>query len=281
MVADSKDFVPNRQILLKVMQIIFEIASCPWKDDWKEQMPDDDTQTSHHSLTSPSTRLFIESKNSDLVLRCMLLRKKYGGMACDMGMIDDFVRLWGYRFLQRQLEIPLHPGIVTLRFPNLGGSSSLSFQQTAIYWDQVPSMVYARSSEQSLASVRPIVTQQLYSLRVHDITPSGIDFHCSNVLESLCTNASFNKKLLELQPRVNATKEGILETLKQCMWEYCSGVNHRRYFNEKSSVSSNDNGDQESYLRSFWKSEAEPTVNTFVRRYIATRMSNKLFADRM
>ena len=75
----KKDFVPNLTLVVRVMQIVFEVASCPWKDSTNA------FNDSKNEITSSCTRnILCEGKGFDtceIFLRSMFLRKKYGGMA--------------------------------------------------------------------------------------------------------------------------------------------------------------------------------------------------------
>jgi len=83
MIADSKDFVPPIALVVKVMQIIFEVASCPWKDN-SDIVPHNSTITSPRDgrlVSQPDyLSLICQDEACGLLLRSMVLRKKYGGM---------------------------------------------------------------------------------------------------------------------------------------------------------------------------------------------------------
>jgi hypothetical protein len=67
---------------MKMMRIVFEVASCSWKDDLV-----DGTYNDQEGDSKPNFDISLDSAESSLgdketlILRSIILRKQYGGMA--------------------------------------------------------------------------------------------------------------------------------------------------------------------------------------------------------
>jgi len=238
------------------LQIVFEIASCPWKDGFDHECDGDKTSYGLHA--SSGVELFRGDvvDQCDIMLRCMILRKKYGGMTCDKEMIDGFVSLWCNRYRSSKVE----PDVVTRCFPA---------STKEVIWKEVPDLMH--SFNNVLAVLGPLLNSQLPSLTMHDISPSGIDFHCSNVIDMLVRDTSFSSKLyILLGPSASNAKDEVMKILKTMMWDYSSGVNHRRAFDHRKNESVKTLGTN---FKAFWEEEAQPLVNTFTSAYISARLA--------
>lgn len=64
-------------------------------------------------------------------------------------------------------------------------------------------------------------------LREVDITLSGIDFHCSNMLQLVLANDNVYSALLEKC----RDKESVISYLQNAIWKYRSSINSRPYLN--------------------------------------------------
>ena len=64
MIADSKGFVPSKELIVKVLQVVFEMASCPWQDSTiqdsvhPEDCKDRDNDSDINNITSFSLASF-------------------------------------------------------------------------------------------------------------------------------------------------------------------------------------------------------------------------------
>lgn len=203
----------------EVFRIIFEIASCPWKDSCE------DTE----NRANPSCSLVCSSvgevkmnlvlpEQCDLMIRSMILRKKYGGMACDKRMLDSFVSVWEDRYQKSTVDSD------TLKrcFPN----------STDIQWKDVPFLFHA-SGRNMVHLLDKLLSTQLLRLTIHDVCAAGIDFHCTSVMDFLTKdpNSSLITKLCKHLGSDSNDKIG--STLQRIMWDYSSGINKRRSFSVK------------------------------------------------
>jgi len=151
----------------------------------------------------------------------------------------------------------------------------------------------------------------LTCLRRSDITPEGVDFHCSSILESTilcdpklvgecCDALRAINHLLRGQPCPPAgTAAGAATTtntttttnpsstdsrrlwlegvLKSCMWNYSAGVNLRLPLvgcDTKGDSQGNDDG--RSFLRDFYETRIKPRAKAFSERYVNERLSKTM-----
>ena len=77
--------MPHFAIVVRVMQIIFEVASCPWKDKADAAAHGTEEMTPSFSENIPfqveDLSLICPDESCKIFVRSMFLRKQYGGMA--------------------------------------------------------------------------------------------------------------------------------------------------------------------------------------------------------
>lgn len=240
------------------MQIVFEIASCPWQDKCNHNPPE--RTLSSFSLSRLAQNDSFHSNDSEqchLILRSLVLRKKYGGMACDMKMIDQFMDSWSHRFHNRQVDTSI---VLTFlrRFPQLNND---------IHWKDVPALVHSLTS---IADLLPLLKSGFLKLELNDISASGIDFHCSNIMGTLLDRTSgFYKNLTAM---IGCKLDAEIEVIvKKMMWDYSSGKNNRRQiFDHKINTIRRPEGEEK--LKLLWDREASPLVKKFTDAYISSRL---------
>jgi len=258
MAAESKGFVPPICLISRVMQIIFEVSSCPWKDflggDISKKEYDEGPLTSLYQLNNEDETIDNECK---LVLRSILLRRQYGGMDCDLQMLDKYVKLWMGRYRE---------GVV-----HSHAEYSIFSKENAPYlWKHVPKLIHRSIREnQSSKLIPPLIINRekmFEGLVLSDIPFAGIDFHCSNILESMIlsetTRNAISSRLVETET------DRIMQVLKTCMWHFSSSVNNRRPF-------LNNNVKVEklpSKLNTLWNEILLHHVEIYVLKYITAKL---------
>ncbi|EED91786.1 predicted protein [Thalassiosira pseudonana CCMP1335] len=145
MVADSKNYAPPTSLIVRVMQIVFEMASCPRQDICIESYGDMSGMIWSFSMSTPSSQL-LPSKlrspsldNAGTVIRTMLLRAQYGGMACDVQMLNSFAKTWLKRFHEKVVPAPLASSLVSL-----DANNQASINCEVLWWD-VPRLLHSKS----------------------------------------------------------------------------------------------------------------------------------------
>ena len=77
----------------KVLQVVFEVASCPWTDHLPSLRERNCTDNNENILTALH-------HHAAVILKAMDMRASYGGMKGDMRMLENYRNCWTERFLQ-------------------------------------------------------------------------------------------------------------------------------------------------------------------------------------
>lgn len=234
MIFSSKDFQIPTFLLRRVLQIVYEIASCSYKD----------SLCAAEELEKPKL-----SDTDNLLVWAMLARARYGGMTGDVKMLQDFASEWRTRF--------------SGNFPPVSIEGVRS-------WLTLPSDIHSVAREK----VAALVPQQLDSLKFHDITLEGIDFHCTPIIDHLegdsaLFDLSHDLLLLssEKPPDVRHRKSWVLNVWKSCMWQYSAGVNRRRpLLRHQTSLA-------EPASSKIWSELLASKVAAFQKKYVQGRLS--------
>mmetsp|Transcript_17207 Transcript_17207/g.41918 ORF Transcript_17207/g.41918 Transcript_17207/m.41918 type:complete len:602 (+) Transcript_17207:63-1868(+) len=284
MVAQSKQFQPTRPMMTRLFRAVFEIASCPWRDnlDTPKGLEDDPEDI---SLTAMS-KIVIEDEmegshlpqtECDLMLRSILLRHKYGGMGGDLRMLQKCTRLWKYRFTNEKF---MNSQLAEACLPKYCVDNS-SGTTRPISWSRVPKLLHP--VERSSKSVLPLLARPLPYMKYADATPAGVDFHCSNVLDIPLYNINMQSQIQELYhggtsetPKKLSVQE-IGGILKHACWDHCSGVNYRRTFrqaltpNSSKKAADADEDKEKERIKQVWDF-ISPSVQKFSQQYLAQRL---------
>ena len=187
----------------------------------------------------------------------------------DMRMLDDFVYIWHQRFKEKRINEKI---------------ANRCFKDKPARWIDVPYLFHKDAINQSLTYVSPLIldtTRPFIALAMNDVSPSGIDFHCSNVLDFILRNddvysnlstkvSLYDGELSSLSKGIDGlvTKESLINVLKGCMWSFSSGINVRRSLSgiEKKAMKNQP-------LYELWSVDVEPHVKSFVTKYISARLS--------
>jgi hypothetical protein len=266
-------------MMQRVLQIIYEVASCQWIDPLPAASfahDDDDDGATNISLytilqdqeSSLATGDGIGHTNSNhasnLLIWSMLARASYGGMTCDVRMLNGYARQWKRRFSlhdaaiaantttqqqeqqqqqqqvkkQDQEENPMN---------EMDKAATTSDATTPTSWYSLLTNIHERARQQSRERVAALFGQQqqkqqqeeycLERLALNDTCLQGVDYHCCfGILDHLLSDLELvhlSLDLLSLSSNAlpKETKERRLhlsDIWKSCMWVYSSGVNHRR-----------------------------------------------------
>jgi hypothetical protein len=291
MIADSKGYIPSRELIVRVMQIVFEMAACPLKDSTEhsedasltKSITDrgsdniDNQPTTSFSLCSSSSDLFPTQQHEDnsrgkeceAAIRSMLLRAQYGGMKCDVDMLHDFAKLWLQRFNDKSHPIPN-----SILGTNSTNDSTLNTSD--LKWKDVPRIIHTKAREQS----EKLVTMNIFNptgvvvaLNMNDVCPAGIDFHCSPVVDHLLSRPTLYDCLCKrLKPLASSTnsdiyRDWIAGKVKQCIWNYSSGVNRRRPM-----MGSTHKSDCDNILKKVWDDILSSPFDDYVKKFVKDRL---------
>jgi len=262
-------------LLKRVFQIVFEIASCARKDQIDDEesikRQSDVKLPASLSLKTPTDELFPDTKQSsthikscEVIIRSMLLRANYGGMKCDCQMLYLYAITWLRRYQSVSVPTSLERSLSTVE----------TTLQT-ISWRDVPQLLHSKARVQSeeLITSKLICSNGIPKLTAMDVCSAGIDFHCSNVVEHLLSQRehyiAFSERLAKLKSiQVVADREWISDQLKSMIWNFSSGVNHRRLLLE--SRSSNKVNDTE--MKAVWNEEVKQPFDIYTKKFVRDRL---------
>ncbi len=247
--------------------MIFELASCARQDDPSGDEGIDKFDTpklpTHLSLKTTTLQLFPRRHPSvdscDVFIRSMLLRAQYGGMKCDVQMFHSYAVTWLKRF--RSMVVP-------------GDALALSAAESSsrpIYWWDLPRILHVKSCEKSAELVTSaFVLGGLPKLNFTDVCCAGIDFHCSGVVEHLLSR---NEVFTSLRERLAPTKEGdprawMAGQLKSMIWNYSSGINHRRLLFETDSKNM-----EAPLLKAAWENVVRSSFDSYTKKFVMDRLA--------
>lgn len=286
MIADSKGYVPSKELILRVLQVVFEIASCPWQDVIAEQSSEDysaslmkdrvesdndndDNKPTSFSLSSSSSTLFptkqhkvktMDNAFETTMIRAMLLRAQYGGMKCDVDMLHSFSKTWMQRFNGEHAV----PTTIASTCPSDAPSPSTN----DLKWKCIPSLIHAKARQRS----QSLISCGIVALTTNDVCPAGIDFHCSPVVDHLLSRPDLYSCLCErlkslLPPNCVMNRDWITSKVKMLIWNYSSGVNRRR-----SQMGSPKKSDRDSVLKQLWDDVLSSPFEDYVKKFVKDRL---------
>ena len=286
MAAHSKNFEPGVFLLTKVLCAVYEMSSCPWHDRLKESESTPIKSTdglTFDSFHKPGIHHLLE--DHDVYTWSMLLRIRYGGMGCDLQMLDSYVKVWCSRFQHHDDDDCNLPESIRKRFVHGDGGEA-----TTLRWSTFPITAHQSAARVSLARIESLLTQRLPGLELADIPPEGIDFHCSGVLDDVLSDpwlvhqcltqiGALSTSVLGLgpvPPEASEKRSWLERVLKKCMWDYSSGVNRRLPLllldDERVSIARrNDNAEQDP-LKTIWQSLILPKTRAFAENYVISRL---------
>mmetsp|Transcript_22368 Transcript_22368/g.33046 ORF Transcript_22368/g.33046 Transcript_22368/m.33046 type:complete len:491 (+) Transcript_22368:215-1687(+) len=245
MAAHSKGFSIPRDLLTKVLKIVYEVASCPWQDELQEI----------NSLQSSSdTKPSSSSPNNDLPVVCqaMKIRRSYGGMKCDMVMLERYERQWAHRYMGHQPCLP----------------EDMQERPHAKSWSNIPAAIHSSTSP-TKPQLQLLLENGLEKLEIQDVCLEGIDNHCSDVLQKVTAQLDLPKvkermKLDGIIANDCSHDDDVLSIFKQHMWDYSSGVNHRQPLFARTKKKE----DRDEIAKKFWLDVLDKPVKEFAMSYV-------------
>jgi hypothetical protein len=270
--------------------------------------------TVHSHQSNLQQQYSVVSEQNTLVY-CMFVRAEYGGMNCDVNLLRQSATTWLRRFNNDSRTIIHIPTSINTR---------LSSTVTQSMWMKLYWTVHESAMEQSRQrlgllnnneSTTDLVGLRLKCLTLQDITIEGVDFHCSPVLRHVMnlsdrqldwvdhvscmyppktTTSNVNNVNT---PSTNNLPDPLESYLKQCMWDYLSGINYRlplerlliktkpeniqqqqeqnkqpELFSEKVSCPS-----MESVRKDIWNKYFVASIRAYQLRYVQDRLSSQSY----
>ena len=248
--------------------MIFEVASCAKQDHLSSDNESNEPEASKlpvsFSLRTPTSVIFPNNSPCEVAIRAMLLRAQYGGMKCDVDMLHSYATVWVGRFQSES---------VPTSFANCLASETTTSQ--SIYWSNVPNILHAKAREKSevLVSSEFVSAGVLQKLSPTDVCSAGIDFHCSSVVEHLLSQRELYISLserLKNRDKTMVDREWMSEQLASLIWNYSSGINHRRALlmgeSESKKMDSSD-------MKNVWSSIIKVSFDCYTRKFVRDRLA--------
>lgn len=213
MVAHSKDYVLSPIMISRLLQIVYEVASCPWTDpcDVTDTTISDydgtlQLDTSRQSCVFPSSRpstlsdfvnFNVQSNSSICWVYCILLRREYGGLKHDVEMLQTYASIWHRRLhLETLNDIRLHNFISSPQSEALQTNSDAELTKNVFNeWSSLPWTIHESGMKNSVQRVPHLVIDHL---TLEDICFEGIDFHCSTILEFVLLDENYCEICLDV-----------------------------------------------------------------------------------
>lgn len=265
MVAESKGYCPCMSLVKRVLQIVFEVASCARQDATSRDDNIDksayDTLPSYLSLKSTTAQLLPNNQLNDnlceLLIRSILLRAQYGGMKCDVEMLHSFAITWLKRFQSRFVPADVLGDIVT--------------ELKVVHWCDLPRILHKISHEKSVELITSDIVCHggLTKLNFNDLCSAGIDYHCSSIIEYLLTQKDVYSCLSE-RLALSKDKEDpqvwMTDQIKFMIWNYSSAINYRRPLLEM------ENKNAATSSRAMWETVVKPLFECYTKNFIKDRL---------
>jgi len=224
---------------------------------------------------------FADDIGKITLLRSILLRGHYGGMACDILMLVRYVKEWRYRF--NEVRVPVNiSNRINERLRDDASFSKQSKTDESMNWEEVPYLLHSKSILSSAKLVSSLTMYGIQSLSLKDLSLAGIDFHCSSILEDTVLSDSVRvpRLLDELTPLIpnhlNDDERWIkgIALMKDAMWTLSAGVN-RRISITGNEFSNNIHEQRKDILQKAWKLVSDD-VEAYAKRYVTSRLSESL-----
>lgn len=253
--AVSKRYVPCAAHWAAVLRAVHVLAAVPVRDalGGPGAPPADAPQP---SLGAPPEALDVLPGREAAMVRCLLLRASFGGMAGDVAMLRAAATVWTRRFAG---AAGAPPSDVAVPPRGDGDERSAWGAYLDALFAALPRAEHAAAVDDAHALAQ---LEALPPLRMRDVPPAAIDFHCSNVVTDVLADAALPVSAMDA---LHAAGEPI-EAFKRAMWHFRSGVNVKAC---PPQCGSGGEGDErrEPRLRAAWQA-VEPLVEAHSTRFI-------------
>jgi hypothetical protein len=237
MMAYTKDYQPPSKVMIRIFQIIYEIAACQWSDpiphttiksttvtettvpsvsltslfhrDHNEMSPSPiSTTESSSSVSSSSSSCFDDGTT---FVWSLLVRAEYGGMKCDIDMLHQYAQVWMHRC--SNINPPSIPYTIIQQFVSTHTTSNgihnenrtIDTTTHRLQWCHIPTLLHQKSREQSCDRVLALCNPGVDRLLYEDICIEGIDYHCSSIITALMSDEYICDICLDLMTLAEAS----------------------------------------------------------------------------
>lgn len=157
------EYSPTEQHINMCLQIVYELATCPFKDiDIESSLALSSQEEVIPSFDEIDEELPSEEAS---LIKSILNRASFGGMVGDVAMLKRFAYIWYKRFRFNKPPVP--------SLQNNSTSSTVTFPRT-------PWLSYLFELYKSV--FKPVVYQNVGPIILKDCLTAAIDFHCSSIV---------------------------------------------------------------------------------------------------
>eukprot|EP01038_Epipyxis_sp_PR26KG_P011310 gene11310-15171_t len=281
MLAVSKKFEPPAFLVRIVIDIVRDIANCIWKDipyslikyeNVSEKCKIDNNKnsiTSSDDNNDNNNKSILAFPSSQLTLVIsLMLRASYGGMSCDILMLQKYYLLWFTRFTfdskdfnNKMIKIEINDKSITNNlsyfcddyiYQLIGQNTPDNNSKQRYFWGEylVNSCCINNcdnndsnnsnngsdhKSDKNIIICNSIdVRNNILDIQLSDVLPEGIDFHCDyQLINHILTNCKSqlnnnNINLINIKNDSTATNNNLIEAIKSAIWYYRSSTNYHK-----------------------------------------------------
>lgn len=196
MMASSKGWIPPASAIQLVLAITFKIAAVRSRDVSRPKV-------SYSSNRQPSLPALDSPSPGSTLVRALLARASFGGMAGDVSMLQASALLWGHRF-----EVP--------DWPDLSMMCGLQERQSGEWLVRISTLYSHAPQVPSMCCV-----QKLTPLANGDVPRAAMDFHVCGVIPALLASETVCARVADIERDARTFDE----LLKRTIWLHRSSIN--------------------------------------------------------
>lgn len=267
MAAIGKGYAPPRASISTLIRLAAAAAASPVRDDPSAWPPVEDEPQLAGALDglfsggggggeaeSAAAALAASNDTGALLLtRCLYFRAAYGGMPCDVKMMDAAARVWAARFAG---VAPPPPRAVKV--------DALKTAPPLTNWQEYMAATAAAAST-------PLPADPSARLTPADLPLSAVDFHVSSIADDLLLVPDIAAEAAAVAVGQGDGRENAKSALERAMWVFRSGRNARPHVEPLPPSDELAQRSERDALRPLWRVARGP-ADAWSADYIKTRM---------
>ncbi|CAB9530325.1 unknown protein [Seminavis robusta] len=284
-----------RALQLRLLRIVYEVASCPVQDHLSShQDPDDEAsspsadqgQTPINNSTKPSLSnpfLVVREVTTDIDKSTESDTNTTSKADKQNDGTDPVVtkqQPQDQQSSQKQLQLAIWAMLVRAKY----GGMSCDVRMLYLYaqtwhdrlqqegddatWLDVPKRMHEKAVA---ASTTRLASTDIFLERLclPDICRQGVDFHCSNIIPTLLQDSQLRTAVQQIADKMECSAESLLQRI---IWKFSAGVNLRRPLVTENKKGGRSNQHQDQVLNQFWKDVLDDLVTAFQTKYLGERL---------
>eukprot|EP00742_Colponemidia_sp_Colp-10_P014940 GILJ01017019.1.p1 GENE.GILJ01017019.1~~GILJ01017019.1.p1 ORF type:complete len:432 (+),score=71.11 GILJ01017019.1:180-1298(+) len=249
MMASARGFILSTPFVELILRIVHDVAAVRVRDHIPYRTEGSIKDSDLWTLWDESQRFPMEDC---ALLKSILIRAHFGGMPGDVLMLKRFALVWNQRFsnVRTPPTVPkpvmiAHPPALSLAAAFEKASTVMLRNEQSNIDSSVPRYITYMASPASLTGEDSVMTaspwlsylhtihqrvelsasgEELRSfgpMKMEDVLPSAVDFHCTNIIQDLLKDS----KVTSLLQTVNNRSDDPEGLLKSVIWKYRSSQN--------------------------------------------------------